>query len=426
MLWLSNGVLWYRRGMRAVAVLALVASLAGLAHAEELTFDLKRAMARGDRGVRSIVKRLSGEGFEGRDNGTPASDRAQELLIRKLRRLGEGANAAASGDEAYRQPFEQSGQVGTNLLAVIRGRELPDEYVIIGAHYDHLDSRSVASGRCSRNTAPGGAICPGATDNAAGVGVVLGVGRALARLRVAPRRSVVLALWDAEEDGLLGSLHYVQHPLVPLARTVAYVNVDIQGANLLPSLRRVSFAVGAETGGSALGAFVADAVAAVGGLDTLPVSYVFGQGRSDYVNFVDLGRVPTVFFGDSTGGCYHTTGDRWAVVDRQKLGLQTRIALHVTANLAETATPPPFRGPGASPVTFADALSIDDVFTRAQADLALFPPDDRVVIAQIGSDLSAVVAAGPGAFGAQQVGVVANAALQGIAALTRLPCQAFR
>ena len=269
-------------------------------------------------------------------------------------------------------------------------------------------------------------ICPGATDNAAGVGVVLGVGRALAKLPVPPRRSVVLALWDAEEDGLLGSLHYVQNPLLPLARTVAYVNVDIQGANLLPSLRRVSFAVGAETGGSALGAFVADAVAAVGGLDTLPVSYIFGQGRSDYVNFVDGGSVPTVFFGDSTGGCYHTTGDRWAVVDRQKLALQTRIALHVTANLAETDAPPPFRGPSAAPVTFADALAIHDVFSRAQVDLPLFPPDDRAVIAQIGSDLSAVVAAGPGAFGPQQVGVVANAALQGIAALTRLPCQAFR
>jgi len=191
-------------------------------------------------------------------------------------------------------------------------------------------------------------------------------------------------------------------------------------------LRRVSFAVGAETGGSALGAFVTDAVAAVGGLDTLPVSYIFGQGRSDYVNFVEGGSVPTVFFGDSTGGCYHTTGDRWAVVDRQKLALQTRIALHVTANLAETDAPPPFRGPSAALVTFADALAIHDVFSRAQVDLPLFPSDDRAVIAQIGSDLSAVVAAGPDEIGPQQVGVVANAALQGIAALTRLPCQAFR
>jgi Zn-dependent M28 family amino/carboxypeptidase len=86
---------------------------------------------------------------------------------------------------------------------------------------------------------------------------VLGVGRALTNLSQPPRRSVVLALWDAEEDGLVGSLYYVLHPLVPLAKTIAYVNFDIQGANLLPTLRRMSFAVGAETGGSALGTFVA-------------------------------------------------------------------------------------------------------------------------------------------------------------------------
>ena len=56
-------------------------------------------------------------------------------------------------------------------------------------------------------------------------------------------------VWDREEDGLLGSAYYVNHPIVPLAKTVGYVNFDIQGANLLPSLRNVSFAVGAETGG---------------------------------------------------------------------------------------------------------------------------------------------------------------------------------
>ena len=183
--------------------LGLVLSLAGGTLAAEMSFDLARAMARGDRGVRAVVKRLAGDPFGGRDNGTPESDRAQALLISKLRRLGAGANAAA-GDEAYRQPFVQSGQAGTNLLAVIRGRELPDEYVIVGAHYDHLDSRSTRVGRVLDRVRARRGDLPGATDNAAGVGVVLGIGRALAKLPMPPRRSVVLALWDAEEDGLLG------------------------------------------------------------------------------------------------------------------------------------------------------------------------------------------------------------------------------
>jgi hypothetical protein len=407
---------------RLIAVAVLGGAVPGAAASRPS--DLERVAAKADQGVRAVVKRLSGASYGGRDNDTPESDRAQQLLVKKLRRLGAGLDAAADGDEAYRQPFAQSGQVGTNLLAVIRGRELPDEYVIVGAHYDHLDSRSLASGACSRNTPPGGAICPGATDNAAGVGVVLGIGRALGKLAQPPRRSVVLALWDAEEDGLLGSLYYVLHPLVPLDKTVAYVNLDIQGANLLPSLRRISFAVGAETGGSALGAFVRDAVAAEP-LDTLPVSYIFGQLRSDYANFVDRGRVPTVFFSDSTGGCYHTTGDTFEVVDRRKLAIQTRIGFRVTAALAETTAPPPFRGPNPAVATFTDAESISRVFTAAQSDLMLFPPADRVMLAQVQQDVAGVVQAGPSAFGPAQVGVVLNAALQGIGALTRMPCQDF-
>src|SRR5207253_4202264 len=119
-------------------------------------------------------------------------------------------------------------------------------------HYDHLDTRSNADGACSTGRPPGGAVCHGATDNAAGVAAVVAIGRALRRLPTPPRRSVVLALWDAEEDGLVGSIYYVNHPAVPLASTVAYVNFDIQGANLLPSLRGTSFAVSAETGGSVL------------------------------------------------------------------------------------------------------------------------------------------------------------------------------
>jgi hypothetical protein len=386
--------------------------------------DVDRVAGTARQGVRSIVKRLSGASFAGRDNNTPESDRAQRVLIDKLRRFGSGPDTSATGDDAFRQPFQQSGQIGTNLLAVVRGRELPDEYVIVGAHYDHLDSRSTASGSCSIRNPPGGVICPGATDNAAGVGAVLGIGRALGKLSPPPRRSVVLALWDAEEDGLLGSLYYVNHPLVPLEKTVAYVNFDIQGANLLPSLRRVSFSVGAETGGSALGAFVTDAVAAEG-LETMPVSFIFGQLRSDYASFVRIGRIPTVFFSDSTGGCYHTTGDTFDVVDTRKLAVQTRIGFRTTVALANTLAPPPFRGENPAAATYADALSLNRVFATAQSDLPLFSPADQVIVQQLQRDVSAVVAAGPDAFGATQVGTLLSAALQGIDALTRLPCQRF-
>ena len=94
---------------------------------------------------------------------------------------------------------------------------------------------------------------------------------------------------------------------------MAYLNLDIQGANLLPSLRGETFAVGASTGGQTLLDVVDDAYAP-SSLHGNQLSAVFGLYRSDYANF--LGKsVPTVFFTDSTGPCYHTPKDDETVVD---------------------------------------------------------------------------------------------------------------
>jgi hypothetical protein len=310
-----------------------------------------------DRLVRSTVEVLASDRLAGRDNDTPASDKAQEILIRRLRRAGHGLNPAGLHSEAFKQHFTINGQTGTNLLAVVRGSELPDEYVVVGAHYDHLDTRSNAAGACRSGGTPGGEVCNGATDNATGTALVVAIGRALKKHP--PRRSVVLALWDSEEDGLLGSLYYVNNPLVPLAQTVAYVNFDIQGSDLLPSLSTTSFAVGPETGTG----LTELALAAIQGeaFGTLPISYIFGQLRSDYANFVD-GSVPTVFFSDSTNGCYHTINDDVDVVDWTKLGKQARIGLRVTKLLADTDTPPTFVAPNPSLAEYRDAVTLAQVF----------------------------------------------------------------
>src|SRR4029079_13851022 len=135
-----------------------------------------------------------------------------------------------------------------------------------------------------------------------------------------PRRSVVIALWDGEEANLRGSIAYVNAPVVPLAQTVAYVNFDVLGSNLLPSLRTTTFAVGAETGGPVLTGIVRDAVDA-DTLDTAMVSAVLGAYRRDYTAFL-TSSIPTVFFSDSTGPCYHTPGDDIDVVDFDKLDHQ--------------------------------------------------------------------------------------------------------
>jgi hypothetical protein len=370
-----------------------------------------------DRLVRKTVTKLASDDLEGRDNGTPASEAAQELLIKRLRRAGRGIDPSKKKLEAFKQHFTFNGQNGTNLLAVVRGRELPDEYVIIGAHYDHLDTRSDATGRCRSGGTPGGDVCNGATDNAAGAATVIGIGRALKKHP--PRRSVVLALWDAEEDGLTGSLYYVNSPLVPLANTIAYVNFDILGSDLMPHLATTSFAVAPETG-TGLTDVVLAAIAAEQ-LGTLPISYIFGQLRSDYASFVGK-SIPTVFFSDSTNGCYHTTSDDVDVVDWAKLAKQGRIALRVTSALAETTTPPEFVPPNPKLATFDDALTLREVFRRGEPDLTLFTPADQQIVIGIRDTLDQIVAGGPEQFGQNEIAAVLQTALDGIDVIGRLGC----
>ena len=353
----------------------------------------------------SDVVQLADDSLNGRNNNAPGSILAQNFLIDELEQFADGLDSIRTGDAAYKQSFA----LGTNILAVIPGGTLADEYVIVGAHYDHLSCVGV---------------CNGATDNAAGVAAVLAIGRQIAQRTVPLKRSVILALWDAEEDGLVGSRHYVQNPLVPLANTIAYVNFDIQGANLLPSLRNFSAAVAAETGGADFQTMLDDAIAGEG-LGTEPLSYIFGQERSDYANFVNS-NIPSVFFSDSTGGCYHTAHDDVDIVDFAKLEKQAKIALKLTVDLAETDTPPTFAAPNPAMATFADALAINDVVNSAIAsDLGLFSPSEQSQLLVFQSDLNAIVADGEAAFDTTDVFVLLLGTLDVINIMTSMDCNGF-
>lgn len=112
---------------------------------------------------------------------------------------------------------------GRNILSMIEGSDprLQDEVVVIGAHHDH-------------NGSVGDTVFNGADDDASGTVGVLAVAEAFAAAAERgdrPRRSVIFALWDAEERGLLGAWYYTLRPLFPLERTVATLNLDMIGRN---------------------------------------------------------------------------------------------------------------------------------------------------------------------------------------------------
>ena len=237
-----------------------------------------------------------------------------------------------------------------------------------------------------------------------------------------PRRSIIFAFWDREEDGLLGSQYYTQHPLVPLAKTVAYVNLDIQGANLRPSLRNLSFAIGAETGGARLQQIVQSSIDPAT-LGTRELSTVFGQGRSDHVNFIAAG-IPSVFFSDATGPCYHTDSDDTAVVDYGKLDQQIGILQRAVYTLASTNAPPTFVT-GSPLATYSDAIVLDDAIDALQADLATFPAADAANLVTYRSQLDQIVAAGPVAFDNTAMGQLLSISLATVGYFTHGPCDGF-
>ena len=227
---------------------------------------------------RGVVEALAADEMEGRNNRSDGSTLAQDFLADQLGQFTDPLDGDSL--EGYGHTFT----LGTNLIGVIPGGDRAEEYVVLGAHYDHL-----GRGSCGTDT-PDDLVCNGAGDNASGVATVLEIGRSLAADPEPPPRTVVLALWDAEEDGLAGSAAYVDDPPVPLEDTAVYLNWDIQGSNLSPALADSTVMIGAETGGPNLIA-AARAATEDSPLQTLALSLGFGDGRtSDHNTFAAAER----------------------------------------------------------------------------------------------------------------------------------------
>ena len=139
-----------------------------------------------------------------------------ELLLEK-----ELHNSLASFTLVPRLSFQEESLQrdfwARNILARLPGREDASHYLLLSAHYDHLGIGKAVLGDSVYN---------GAVDNALGTAGLLELARLLSRADPKPRRSILFAFWSGEEKGLLGSRYYVDHPVVPLHRTLANINID--------------------------------------------------------------------------------------------------------------------------------------------------------------------------------------------------------
>lgn len=170
--------------------------------------------------LKTYIDILADDTFEGREAGTRGGRAAGNYLLREMERAGLRP-AGESGSF-----FQAVPGGGRNLLGLVPGSDpqVRDEVILIGAHYDH-----VGYGRATNSFGPLGYIHNGADDNASGVAGLLEILDALRTLPQPPRRSLLVACWDAEEAGLVGSRHWVRYPTLPLEHVVLAINLDMIG-----------------------------------------------------------------------------------------------------------------------------------------------------------------------------------------------------
>ncbi|HVA50507.1 MAG TPA: M20/M25/M40 family metallo-hydrolase [Pirellulales bacterium] len=170
--------------------------------------------------LRRHAERLADDTLEGREAGSRGGHAAGHYLGQEFQRHRLAGGAAA---RSYYQSF---GPQYRNILGLLEGSDpqLKQELIVVGAHYDH-----VGYGNSQNSYGPTGYIHNGADDNASGVAGLLELVEAFSRLDARPKRSILFALWDGEEKGLLGSEYWVAHPTAPLDRVRLAVNLDMIG-----------------------------------------------------------------------------------------------------------------------------------------------------------------------------------------------------
>ncbi len=208
-----------------------------------------------------------------------------------------------------------------NVMACLSGTgPHAGEWVVVGAHYDHL-----GKGQMGHMFGPVGSVYHGADDNASGVAAVLELA---ARLRAAGPlpRSVLFVLFSGEEEGLIGSDFFVKHPPVPLDRVAAMLNLDMVGR-----LKGDALLIGGEGTARAFDGIVAAAVAGTG-LHTSTFERG-GLGPSDHMSFA-LQHVPVLFLFTGLHADYHRPTDTADKINYPGLDRVVAVADRIVTALA--------------------------------------------------------------------------------------------
>ena len=214
-----------------------------------------------------------------------------------------------------------------NVLAYLPGKT--DEYVIIGAHYDHLGRGNYDSLAPSQI----GQIHPGADDNASGTAGVLELARVFAPMKGQLQRGILFASFAGEELGLLGSAHWVQEPTLPLDKAVAMLNMDMIGR-----IKDDKVYIGGVGTGSTLKSTLEQADAK----SNFKIEYsAGGYSASDHTSFVTK-HIPVLFFFSGLHSDYHKPSDTWEKINPQAAARLVGVVGNTGLQLAQASDRPTF------------------------------------------------------------------------------------
>ncbi|HMH42434.1 MAG TPA: M28 family peptidase [Pyrinomonadaceae bacterium] len=236
-----------------------------------------------------------------------------------------------------------------NVVAIWEGADpkLKDEYVAVGAHYDHIGV--AGSGQCQAIGSD--TICNGADDDGSGTTAVLGMAEAVSHAKLKPKRSLLFVWHCGEEKGLWGSRYFTDYPTVPLDHVVAQLNIDMIGRskkdgdtnprNAELTGPNAIYVIGSTMMSTELGALSMQVNKSFLNLNydvryddpKDPNRFFF---RSDHYNYARKG-IPIIFFFDGVHEDYHRAGDEAQKIDYDKM---EKVARTIYLTLWEVANLP--------------------------------------------------------------------------------------
>jgi hypothetical protein len=236
--------------------------------------------------------------------------------------------------------------VSHNVVGVLEGSDpaLRNEVIVISAHHDHDGPAGNV-----------GAMFPGADDNGSGTVGVVALAHAFAKSGVRPKRSILFAVFAAEERGLLGAYHYVSHPLFPLAGTKAVINFDMIGRNEEKSTQTdglIEIAADTSNEMNLVGSYYSPeytaAVERASKQTGLKLNYKWDEEaalnvffRSDQYPFV-LRGIPAMWWFTGFHPDYHQTTDTVERINFTKMVRILQTAFRTSMEFADTSHPPQF------------------------------------------------------------------------------------